>query len=386
MVKRVIEYLGLALLSFIVGYGQVFENFNGTTFPPVGWTVYSTGGSTQWSRLTANTRNGSAGTANSTNPSIGISKYFTLSMNASSNVASVTYFIAVSSVTTGTGATMIVQAGSDTTAMTTLRTINLEDGGVFTASNSFIQFVDNIDGSLAMGQTGSVDLRSLNPVYIRWSHQKSSGSAASCRLEDVTVPNAVALSVELKSFTAVVRGKAVQLTWQTATETNNYGFEIERSLPLQGGRSGRGLQWSMVGFVEGHGTTNATQLYSFVDASANEPVSYRLKQIDLDGKFEYSQTVETIVAHTVTQYGMDQNYPNPFNPSTQINYQLVAIGHVSLKVYDMLGREVVSMVNGLRPAGVHVVEFDGSKLPSGMYLAKFSSSGYNKVIKMMLTK
>lgn len=187
----------------------------------------------------------------------------------------------------------------------------------------------------------------------------------------------VPLPVELTSFTASVKGRGVELAWMTATEVNNHGFEIEKNT---------GGAWKNIGFVKGHGTTNAPQSYSFIDASAKGTVTYRLKQIDRDGKFEYSPAVEAVVAQTVTAYGLDQNYPNPFNPSTQISYQLVAAGHVTLKIYDMLGKEVASLVDGVRPAGEHTAQFDASRLPSGIYFYTLRTNNFNSTKKMLLVK
>lgn len=196
------------------------------------------------------------------------------------------------------------------------------------------------------------------------------------------------LPVELTSFTAVAKGRGVELAWQTATEVNNYGFEIERmtpsqTLPLQGG--GRGGGWNKIGFVEGAGNSNSPKSYSFVDASASGKVAYRLKQIDRDGKFEYSNTVEVLAA-TPKAFALMQNHPNPFNPSTKISYDLPAAGFVSLKVYDMLGKEVVTLVNGMQEAGAKIAEFNASQLPSGIYFYTLRTQNFNATKKMLMIK
>lgn len=186
------------------------------------------------------------------------------------------------------------------------------------------------------------------------------------------------LPVEIASFSATAQNKGVKLSWSTATEQNNLGFEVQRSV--------NGNAFSKIAFVDGHGTTNAPQSYSYVDASAAAKASYRLKQIDRDGKFTYSQTVEVNNAGAIVSYGLGQNYPNPFNPATTISYALPVSGQVSLKVYDMLGKEVATLVNGVRPAGMNTAAFDASSIPSGMYFYTLRTAGFSATKKMLLVK
>ncbi len=208
------------------------------------------------------------------------------------------------------------------------------------------------------------------------------------------------LPVELLSFTAEVAEKSVELKWNTATETNNYGFEIERTAttghpeqanapiydPLRGRRPvGKG-DWIKIGFVEGNGTTNAPKSYSFTDKSANGKTSYRLKQIDRDGKFEYSQTVEVTAASKPKEFALEQNYPNPFNPTTAISYQLSSNSLTTLKIYDAIGREVATLVNEVKEAGYYSAQFDGSALSSGIYFAKLTSDRKTQMKKLLLLK
>ncbi|MFZ4621848.1 MAG: T9SS type A sorting domain-containing protein [Bacteroidota bacterium] len=201
------------------------------------------------------------------------------------------------------------------------------------------------------------------------------------------------LPVELSAFTASVVNNLVSLEWKTATETNNYGFEIERAIDNgqlipQTTRDAeqRAIEnWSKIGFVEGNGTTNAPKSYSFTDKSANGKTSYRLKQIDRDGKFKYSQVIE-VTAALPKEFKLEQNYPNPFNPATAINYHLLTPGRTTLMIYDALGREIVTLVDDVKDAGSYTVRFDGTKLSSGFYFAKLSSNGKTQIRKMLMVK
>ncbi|MDP2303933.1 MAG: FG-GAP-like repeat-containing protein [Ignavibacteria bacterium] len=191
----------------------------------------------------------------------------------------------------------------------------------------------------------------------------------------------IPLPVELTSFSASIKNKAVNLAWQTATEVNNYGFEIERSVI-----SGQLSEWEKIGFVNGGGNSNSPKEYSFTDPSVTSgSYAYRLKQLDNDGKYEYSKEVEVDLG-MLTEFSLQQNYPNPFNPETVISYQLPVSGNVSLKVFDMLGREVVTLVNEVQEAGMYDVSFNGKAFASGAYIYRFQSGNYVKINKMVLMK
>jgi hypothetical protein len=186
------------------------------------------------------------------------------------------------------------------------------------------------------------------------------------------------LPVELTSFTASVSSKSVNLYWQTATEVNNYGFEVLRSSENE--------EWTKVGFVAGSGNSNSVKNYSYVDKNLNfGNYSYRLRQIDNDGKSELSKVVEVTISQP-KEFVLDQNYPNPFNPVTSISYTLPQAGNVKLTVYNALGQEVKELVNSFKEAGVHSVNFDASGLNSGLYLYKIETAGFTQVKKMILMK
>jgi hypothetical protein len=190
------------------------------------------------------------------------------------------------------------------------------------------------------------------------------------------------IPVELTSFTANANFGVVELQWITATETNNQGFEVQRSA---------GGEFETIAFVEGHGTTTETQVYTYSDKSVNvASYTYRLKQIDFDGTSVYSNEIEVDVP-APAEFALDQNYPNPFNPSTKIAFRLAVDSKVSLKVFDVLGQEVATLVNANLGVGAHNVDFDASSLNSGVYLYRIEATGIDgtnfvDVKKMILTK
>jgi hypothetical protein len=193
------------------------------------------------------------------------------------------------------------------------------------------------------------------------------------------------LPVELVTFTASARKNIVELQWNTATEVNNYGFEIEKKRKKD--EVGM-MKWEKIGFVEGNGTTNAPKEYSFTDKILTAgKYSYRLKQIDRDGQFVYSQAVEVTVGNLPKVFALEQNYPNPFNPGTTIGFTLQESGMTTLKIYDAIGREVAVLVNEVLEAGIHHrKQFDATSLSSGIYFTKLNSAGETRITKMLLIK
>ena len=197
--------------------------------------------------------------------------------------------------------------------------------------------------------------------------------------------NNAALPVELVSFNAINLENKIALRWQTATEVNNYGFEVEK-LKVKSQTSNSELKWTNVGFVKGNGNSSSAKEYSFIDdkISAGKHL-YRLKQIDNDGKFEYSKEVEVDFG-TPNELSLNQNYPNPFNPQTTISYELPVSGKVLLKVYDVLGKEIVTLVNEEKSAGTYSVKFNGKDLSSGFYSYRIQAGDLVQTKKMILMK
>ena len=198
-------------------------------------------------------------------------------------------------------------------------------------------------------------------------------------IEDDPVP------VELSNFSLSVNRNNVELTWETSSETNNHGFIIERRRV----NSNSDSKWMEIGFVQGKGTSTEINKYRFVDSpTLNGVYNYRLKQVDFNGSFEYSKEVEVSVM-VIEDFALMQNYPNPFNPSTVIKYQVAEGSHTTLKVYDVLGREVITLVNEEQTAGEYEVEFLISKdlsLSSGFYFYQLRAGNFIQTRKMIYLK
>jgi hypothetical protein len=193
---------------------------------------------------------------------------------------------------------------------------------------------------------------------------------------------AAALPVEMVSFVASARdqgwGYQVVLDWKTATESNNLGFEVQRSQD--------GISFEKVGFISGAGSTTASQAYTFVDKNVETgKYYYRLKQLDSDGSSKTTDVLEVTLA-APERYELSQNYPNPFNPATEILFKVKEQGRVQLMVFDIVGRQVATLVDGTLSAGIHKVSFNGRALPSGMYLYVMKAGNYHEVKKMALVK
>jgi hypothetical protein len=188
------------------------------------------------------------------------------------------------------------------------------------------------------------------------------------------------LPVELVSFTGQRNKNNILLEWNTATEIQNYGFEVLYRRSAED-------EWTTIIFVPGHGNSNVPCFYSYLHENVPaERLLYRLKQIDHDGNIEYSHTVEVSAAARPYGFVLSQNYPNPFNPATVIDYQIPQPGYTSVKVHDLLGREVAMLVNAFQQAGIHSVVFDASKLSGGFYCYSLRSGGFAATKLMLLLK
>jgi hypothetical protein len=218
-------------------------------------------------------------------------------------------------------------------------------------------------------------------------------------IDDIRLMTFAIVPVELTSFTATVGQNSVSLNWQTATETNNSGFEIERKQVGSPQSSVGNQDWNQIAFVPGFGTTTEPKSYSFIDENLSSgKYQYRLKQIDFDGTFEYSNTIEVEVSSPL-EISLEQNYPNPFNPTTKIKYTIPFVtlrwqSHrhaqgdilVSLKVFDVLGNEVATLINEQQQPGSYEVEFNADKLSSSVYYYQLRAGSFVETKKMILVK
>ena len=208
------------------------------------------------------------------------------------------------------------------------------------------------------------------------SYTANSGSQANFSIVRITADDPV--PVELTSFTASVTGDNVLLEWTTATELNNYGFEVERKDVNSG--------YETIGFVAGSGSTTEPRNYVYTDVKVPDgKYFYRLKQIDFNGTFSFSQEVEAEVVSPAV-YALEQNYPNPFNPTTNINFSIAEAGFVKLAVYNLLGQQVKVLLNEFEEAGRHEVTFDASSLTSGAYFYTIETPQFRQTRKMLLAK
>jgi YVTN family beta-propeller protein len=274
--------------------------------------------------------------------------------------------------------------GSTNTVTTTVNVGNNTEGiDVNTTTNRVYvanrddNSVSIIDGStnIVIGSPVTVGTYpvglAVNPVTNRIYTTNEGNYTVSSINANLTLP------VELSSFTAKAIPTAVQLIWTTATEKNNAGFSIERSSDAK--------TFATIGFLKGFGTTTEPKTYNFTDRNASGKVTYRLKQIDFDGKYEYSKTVEAEAA-TPKAFSLEQNYPNPFNPTTNVGYVIPLTSAVTLRVYDVLGREVATLVNTTQSAGRYEVAFEASKFASGVYFYRLQAGNFSEMKKMLLVK
>ena len=214
---------------------------------------------------------------------------------------------------------------------------------------------------------------------VKWAAVNSSDQSTFEITEDAPLP------VELQSFNAAnVNTRNVKLTWITATETNNSGFEVQRTVSGE-----QGTVWNSVGYMPGKGTTTTPTTYTFEDIKLNSgKYNYRLKQIDNNGNFSYFNLSGEIEVGIPKKFNLSQNYPNPFNPATKIDFDLPQDARVRIVIYDILGREMKSIINEFRKAGYHTVTFNASGFSSGTYFYRFETEGGNNVMtkKLMIVK
>ena len=243
-------------------------------------------------------------------------------------------------------------------------------------SSSVTTFIDN---NVQENQIYTYQISS-NPVW-----EGGLSNEATAYIADGYVP------VELVSFTAMQLNSKIILSWQTATEINNSGFEIQKR---KTGPENQNSDFIKIAFVTGYGSSTEKQVYSFTDDEGEAGnFEYRLKQIDYDGSFEYSNIVEVTI-DAPKEFTFEQNYPNPFNPTTKIKYSIPSVTlrqaqsdiKVILKVYDVLGNEIATLVNEVKQPGVYEVEFNATAFPSGIYFYRLKAGSFVETKKMILLR
>lgn len=193
-----------------------------------------------------------------------------------------------------------------------------------------------------------------------------------------------ALPIEISSFTVSEKKNNILLEWITTSEINNCCFFIER---VKKNSITEKNSWYEIGSVIGSGNSNSPKYYSFSDRDSIEfsnLLYYRLRQVDNDGQFKYSKEIE--IKRITKHSSLSQNFPNPFNPTTTITFSLQYGGFVKLKVFDLLGNDVKELLNEIKEAGYHSVNFDASQFPSGIYFYELITPAYNQTRKMLLIK
>jgi hypothetical protein len=243
-----------------------------------------------------------------------------------------------------------------------------------------VHFMSATDLHLADSSVGDINLAGIPiaGITIDIDGQPRNTSSPYMGADEADIP----VPVELSSFAASVNGNSVMLNWSTATELNNYGFDVERRKDEK--------EWLKAGFVTGSGTSAEGRTYSFSDAGlSNGDYSYRIKQIDYNGTSKYYTLSQTVNISLPLVFELSQNYPNPFNPSTTIKYSVPQAARVSLKLYNVLGTEIAEFVNEMKEPGEFVYEFSTSKvkgLSSGVYFYTLQAGEMVKTKKMIILK
>ncbi|CAF3748185.1 unnamed protein product [Rotaria sp. Silwood1] len=208
-------------------------------------------------------------------------------------------------------------------------------------------------------------------------------AAVNLLTDDSQTSNTTPLPIELASFVSTVNRNTVTLNWSTVTEQNNKGFSLERAKSQEGD-----LTWAEIKFVNGAGNSSNSINYSYEDRNLpTAKYKYRLKQVDYNGNHKYYDLQNEVEVGIPSKFELSQNYPNPFNPTTKINFALPLDSKVLLKVYDITGREISTLLNGeLKPAGYYTVDFNGSGFASGLYIYRIQTDKESVTKKMVLVK
>lgn len=256
----------------------------------------------------------------------------------------------------------------------------------------------DVVGDLTSDNIDSIDLSSV-PIntWTRYSYSYNASqndtvsvslsvshtiSLGTMYIDDFRIHKSLILPVNMVLFTGRTNKNDVHLNWSTAGETNNSGFQLQRTSL----KNNPGV-WHDIAFVNGNGTSGEPHDYSYTDKGLNSGTySYRIKQVDYNGNHEFYSLHEDMAIKSPDGFMLHQNYPNPSNPVTKIGYEIPHSGDVSLRVYDITGKEIAVIVNGFREAGYYQATFDGTGLASGVYFYRITAASYTQIRKMILVK
>ncbi len=254
--------------------------------------------------------------------------------------------------------------------------------GLATSTDGITQWTKHSQNPVLSPSTGMWDGQKVEASSVKligdslWMWYSGNGSFLQMGL--ATSSPVIPVPVELISFTAKSNGEEVILNWSTATELNNLGFEVQRS--------SEGKEFLTVGFVKGSGTSSEQHNYTFYDRNLNNgKYYYRLKQVDFNGSYEYSDVIEE-EWRAFNSYLLEQNYPNPFNPVTTIGYGIQEKSNVKITILNIIGEEVAVILNEEKEAGYHQVEFKASTFPSGVYFYQLRAGYFIETKKMILLR
>lgn len=255
-----------------------------------------------------------------------------------------------------------------------------------TTINTRVAEIDNSPGTHCLGRfkvsginnpAGFMNLQWKSSSTLMFTFNPSDLSSNTVVINTIN-PGNTPLPVELTTFTASYNDQAIELKWNTATETNNYGFDVERKV--------NSTEWVKIGFIAGNGNSSSIKNYQYIDKNitGGSQFNYRLKQIDNDGQFEYTNIVEVLVVPD--NFELSQNFPNPFNPSTKIRFSVPVTIKLKLNIYNMLGEYIVTVADGEYAPGYYEEEFSAVNLPTGVYIYRLESKDFVEIKKMIFLK
>jgi hypothetical protein len=356
-------FLSFFILSFLTSFAQTLnEGFEDPTFPPTGWHTKNILGGVIWMQANSIFHSGAHSAIIAWQDTGGEDWLVTPQLNIVAG-DSLKFWTRRFWPAVYEPDTLQIRVSTTDTSVASFTTV-LATYDVNTFPNpDFGEY--KIDLSSFAGQN----------VFIAFRHYDFNGNGM--YLDDVSVAGSV--PVELASFAASVSGNDVTLSWMTATELNNSGFNVERTTGEE--------SWTELGFIEGHGTTTETQVYTFIDKGLAEGTySYRIKQVDFDGSYKYYDLNQDVEIAAPISYALSQNYPNPFNPTTKIKYSVPFDGFVNIAVFNILGKKVANIVSSVQKAGNYELTFDATNLASGMYIYRMEAGDFVSIKKMMILK